>query len=87
MREFIKPLNLVCASLTFLLRFTFFAHLTTANLTSAESRVFLQSFMVPVVLDKFRESHSRATLCAVEGLIIVCPSFIPTIHSILGNFF
>ena len=54
----------------------FFAHLTVANLISAESMVsLLQSFTA--VLDEFGVSLSRAkraALCAGEGLIIVCPS-------------
>ena len=55
----------------------FFAHLTVANLISAESMVsLLQSFTA--VLDEFGVSLSRAkraALCAGEGLIIVCSSF------------
>ena len=54
----------------------FFAHLTVANLISAESLVsLLQSFTA--VLDEFGVSHGRAkraALCAGEGLIIVCSS-------------
>jgi nuclear cap-binding protein subunit 1 len=57
----------------------FFAHLTVANLISAESMVsLLQSFTA--VLDEFGVSLSRAkraALCAGEGLIIVCPSISP----------
>ncbi|KAF8803946.1 hypothetical protein BYT27DRAFT_6725890 [Phlegmacium glaucopus] len=54
----------------------FFAHLTVANLISAESMVsLLQSFTA--VLDEFGVSHGRAkraALCAGEGLIFAGPT-------------
>lgn len=75
MRELYRALNL-SASLITPAQIHFFAHLTAANLISAESMVsLLQSFTA--VLDEFGVSLSRAkraALCAGEGLIIVCPS-------------
>ena len=68
--------KLKCESLIFLPQIHFFAHLTVANLISAESMIsLLESFTA--VLDEFGVSLSRAkraSLCAGEGLIIVCRS-------------
>lgn len=52
----------------------FFAHLTTANIISAQSMIsLLLSFTA--VLDEFGVSQGRAkraALCVVEGLLMVC---------------
>jgi hypothetical protein len=56
----------------------FFAHLTVANVISAQSMIsLLLSFTA--VLDEFGVSHGRekrAALCATEGLMIVRSFFI-----------
>lgn len=74
MRELYRVSNLMCI-VDIPVQIHFFAHLTVANLISAESMVsLLQSFTA--VLDEFGVSLSRAkraALCAGEGLIIVCP--------------
>jgi hypothetical protein len=76
MRESYSAFNLKCASLIFLPQVHFFAHLTAAKLISVVSMMnLLESFTA--VLDEFGASLSRAkraSLCAGEGLIIVCPS-------------
>ena len=75
MRELFKASKIMCI-VDIPAQIHFFAHLTVANLISAESMVsLLQSFTA--VLDEFGVSLSRAkraALCAGEGLIIVCLS-------------
>ena len=84
MRELYRISKVIHALLTITIQIHFFAHLTVANLISAESMIsLLQSFTA--VLDEFGVSHGRAkkaALCAGEGLIIVCTRFLCSIYKL-----
>lgn len=79
------PLSVITTSLTIQgPQIQFFAHLTTANITSPQSMIsLLLSFTT--VLDEFGVSQGRAkraALCAVEGLLMVRSPHLIQLHTI-----